>query len=94
MTQQLKLFEEIGSEYFRIGADKLLDSLNLGLKPKEKYRIEYYYQHEKLFVIIACNRQKHIVCNVVDENGNVPKYFCVNWRIHQEVMRELKIELV
>lgn len=94
MNQQLSLFEQIGCEYFRTGADKLLDALNLGLKQKDFYRIEYYYQHEKLFVLIACNREKHIVCNVVDENGNIPKDFCVNWRIHQEVMRELKIELV
>lgn len=94
MIQQLSLFKQIGCEYFRTGADKLLDALNLGLKPKEKYQIEYYYQHEKLFVIIACNRIKQIVCNVVDENGNIPKDFCVNWRIHQEIIRELKIELV
>jgi hypothetical protein len=91
---QLSLFEQIGCEYFRTGAYKLLDALNLGLKTKDFYRIEYYYQHQKLFVLIACNREKHIVCNVVDENGNIPKDFCVNWRIHQEVMRELKIELV
>ena len=89
MNHQLSLFSEKGSEYFRMGADSLLDALNLDRKPKEKYQIEYYYQHQKLFVLIAYNREKNIICNVVDENGKVPNGFCVNWRIHQEVIREL-----
>lgn len=94
MNEQLSLFNQEGAEYFRTVANSLLDILNLDLKPKEKYKIEYYYQHEKLFVLIASNREKNIVCNVVDENGNVPDGFCVCWRIHQHILQELNIESV
>ncbi len=93
-SNQLSLFSEIGSEYFRTGANELLDLLNLDRKTKDLYQIEYYYQHENLFVLIACNRQKQPVCNVVDENGKVLKGFCVNWRIHKHVLDELKIEII
>lgn len=93
MNNQLSLFSEKGSEYFRTGADMLLDALNLDRKPKDKYRIEYYYQHENLFVLIAVNREKNIICNIVDENGKPPKGFCVCWRIHPHILQELKIEI-
>ncbi len=94
MNEQLSLFSEQGSEFFRAGAESLLDALNLDRKHKDKYQIEYYYQHENLFVLIACNREKNIICNVVDENGKVPKGFCVCWRIHQHILQELNIELI
>lgn len=89
---QLALFKDVGSEYFRIGADALIDALNLDRKPKDQYKIQYYYQHENLFVLIAANREKNIICNIVDENGKVPKGFCVCWRVHQYILQELKIE--
>lgn len=88
--EQLSLFTEIGTEYFRMGADSLLDALNLDRKNNEKYKIHYYYQHENLFVLIAFNKEKNIICNVVDENGKVPEGFCVCWRIHQHIIQELK----
>ena len=94
MNDQLSLFNQQGAEYFRTGANSLLDMLNLDLKPKEKYQIEYYYQHENLFVLIASNKEKNIICNVVDENGNIPDGFCVCWRIHPHILQELNIELV
>jgi len=93
MNEQLSLFNQQGAEYFRTGANSLLDMLNLDLKPKEKYRIEYYYQHEKLFVLIASDKDKNIICNVVDENGNVPKGFSVNWRIHSMIAYDLANKL-
>lgn len=91
MNEQLSLFTEIGSEYFRIGADDLLNTLNLGYKEKDKYKIQYYYQYENLFVLIACNKEKNIICNVVDENGNQPEGFDVCWRLHQFIVEELQI---
>lgn len=94
MNEQLSLFKEQGTEYFRLGADALLDAVNLDRKNKDKYQIEYYYQHEKLFVLIAVNREKNIICNIVDENGKVPNGFCVCWRIHQHVFQELNLKLV
>lgn len=89
MNEQLSLFSEKGSEYFRTGAESLLEALNLDRKQKEKYQIEYYYQHKNLFVIIACNAEKKPICNIVDENGKIPNGFSVNWRVHDLVTNEL-----
>lgn len=89
MTNQLSLFSQEGSEYFRIGADALLEAVNLGCKTKDFYQIEYYYQHKNLFVLIACNREKKPVCNVVDIDGKIPGGFCTNWRNHNLVIDEL-----
>lgn len=93
MKDQLSLFSEKGAEFFRAGADKLLEAVNLGMKKKEQYQIQYYYQHENLFVLMASDKDKNIICNVVDENGNVPKGFSVNWRIHSMVADDLENKL-
>lgn len=90
---QLTLFTEKGSEYFRAGADALLEAVNLGVKKKEQYQIEYYYSHKDVFVVIAVNKEKNIICNVVDQNGNIPKGFSVNWRIHSMVVDDLNEKL-
>lgn len=89
MGQQLSLFTEIEQEAFRKTADALLDLLNLDAKLKDFYQIEYYYQHKNLFVLIACNREKKPVCNVVDSDGKIPDGFCWNWRNHNLVIDEL-----
>lgn len=94
MNEQLSLFKEQGTEYFRLGADALLDAVNLDRKQKDKYQIEYYYKHEKLFVLIAVNREKNVICNIVDENGKVPNGFCVCWRVHQHILQELNLKPV
>lgn len=91
MKDQLSLFSEKGAEFFRAGADQLLEAVNLGMKKKEHYQIQYYYQHGNLFVLMASD--KNIICNVVDENGNVPKGFSVNWRIHSMVADDLANKL-
>jgi len=93
MNTQLSLFSQQGSEYFRTGADALLDAVNLDRKPKDKYKIEYYYQYKNLFVLIAVNKEKNIICNIVDENGKVPNGFCVCWRTHPHILQELKIKI-
>lgn len=90
MGNQLSLFSEKVGEYFRIGADALIDAVNLGQKPKDHYKIQYYYQHDNLFVLIATNKEKKVICNIVDENGKVPDGFCVCWRIHQHIIQELQ----
>lgn len=91
-SNQLSLFSQ-GAEYFRTGADSLLEAVNLGIKPKDQYKIHFYYEFNGLFVLIAFNREKHGICNVVDENGNIPKDFCVNWRNHNHIIQELTEKL-
>lgn len=94
MGLQLSLFTEIEEYAFRKTANELIDLLNIDRKAKECYRIEWYYKHDDKYILIACNREKNIVCNVVDENGKVPNGFDVCWRLHRFILQELKIELV
>lgn len=94
IPNQLSLFNDVKEDAFRKTAEELLDLLNDGVKPKDHYRIEYYYEHLDMFVLIACNREKNIVCNVVDINGKIPKDFCVNWRSHNHIFHELNIEII
>lgn len=87
---QLSLFEEIKEELFRKKADGLLNLLNMDLKPKDQYIIHYYYTHKDLYILIASDRHKHIVCNMVNDKGEVPSNFSVNWRTHNHILQELK----
>lgn len=89
-TNQLSLFDKFKEEAFREKADGLLNLLNMDLKPKDKYLINYYYTHKDLYILIASDRNKHIVCNIVDEKGLVPIDFSANWRSHSHILQELK----
>lgn len=90
ITNQLSLFDQFKEEAFREKADGLLNLLNMDLKPKDKYIIHYYYTHKDLYVLISADRNKHIVCNIVNEKGSVPSDFSVNWRNHSHILQELK----
>lgn len=94
IPNQLSLFSEIEEEAFRKTANELIDLLNMDRKPKDCYVIQYYYKHKQFYVLIASNKDKNIVCNVVDENGKIPNGFDVCWRLHQFVLEELNVELV
>lgn len=94
MNEQLSLFKEIGTEFFRVGAEKLLDAVNEGRKQRDMFKIQYYYKHKNFFVLMASDREKNVIFNCVDENGNIPPDFDVCWRAHQFILDELNIELV
>ena len=95
-ANQLNLFESAPVDYDQLVTDKangLLYLLNMDLKPKEQYKILWYIQEQKYIVLIAGNRSKSLVCNVVDIYGNVPKDFSVNWRNFFHIEQELKTKL-
>ena len=95
ITNQLDLFDAVEPDYDQIITDKangLLDLLNMDSKPKDKYQIEYYTQEGKYIILIACNRLKEIVCNVVDIYGNIPKDFSVNWRHFAHIQQEIGLQ--
>lgn len=92
---QLNLFESVAPDYDQLVTDKangLLDLLNYGVKPKDKYQIEFYTQEGKYIILIASNKEKNIVCNVVDIYGNIPKDFSVNWRHFAHIQQEIGIK--
>jgi len=83
---------EIELESIRgIKAKELLCLLNDGLKEKDKYYSQFYFQHKNLFVLIACNKNKDILFNAIDENGNTPYNFSVNWKTWTIIKDELNL---
>ncbi len=71
-------------------ANALLDLLNMDRKGKEIFEPQYFCQHYDLIVLIASNKEKNIVGNILDIDGNTPKDFCVNWRNLSIIRQELE----
>lgn len=81
-TNQLDLFKDAPVDYAKLVFDRatgLLDLLNMDIKPKEQYKIQYYFQEDIYIILIASNRHKDMLCNCIDIYGNTPDGFCVNW---------------
>lgn len=93
MTIQLSLFDPIPIVYDQVlsdNANKLVEMLNEGLKPKEHYQQYATIQINQFVVLIVVNREKDFLANVLDNYGNTPKDFCVNWRNLKIVKEEIK----
>lgn len=54
---------------------------NDGLKPKDRYIPHYTFQEGKYIVLIVANREKHVMCNILDNEGNQPSGLSVCWRL-------------
>lgn len=54
--------------------------LNENLKEKDKYFGNYYTEWYGNTLFIVCNKNKDVLCNILDENGKIPNGFCANWR--------------
>jgi hypothetical protein len=88
---QLNIFEQHESDLIdqRIteSANNLLVMLNDG--QKDKYEPQFYYQEQDKIVLIASNKHKNMVCNVIDMQGNAPNGFSANWRTFSHIKEEL-----
>jgi len=84
---QLGLFDPVVD-----GVNRLMDALNMGSKSKDLYfALEVKKVSTVKYLAIAMNKEKSIIFNVVDQNGNIP-YGCSScWRIWQHIEQELKI---
>lgn len=84
-------------DYDQILSDKanaLIDALNEGLKPKEQYLPQYTFQEGNFVVLIASNKDKDILCNILDAYGNTPLGISACWRNKNHIkndLQELKI---
>lgn len=92
---QLSLFEnkEIHpvDEFLTQKANVLLEALNEGRKSKEQYQPLYYFQEDDKIVLIAGNKEKKIVCNILDLKGNTPDGFSACWRSVNHIKQELNL---
>ena len=81
----ISLFEEIAVQK----ANSLLDLLNDGRKEKELYASQYYFPHNGYLVFIAANKEKNVLFNVIDKDGNIPAGFSINWRTIGHIKQEI-----
>lgn len=86
---QLPLFDSVTD-----GVNSLIDALNMGSKPKDLYfAMEVKKVSNTCYLAIAMNKEKSVIFNVVDQNGNVPNGCSSCWRIWQHITKELKISI-
>lgn len=90
--KQLNLFEELENalkdELLSKKAIELLDALNDGMKVK--YEPHYYFQEGKLIVLIAVNKFKDSIYNILDLDGKTPDGFSACWRSLSHIKQDLK----
>ena len=72
-------------------AKELLEFLNEGRKNIDLFYSQFYFQHDNLFILIACNKQKEIMFNAIDENANIPENHSPNWKTWPTIKHELNL---
>lgn len=88
---QLNLFTEYEidqkNEKLSNAANAILAALNDG--QKDKYEPHYYFQEENYIVLMAVNRHKEAVFNILDLDGNVPNGFSACWSNLEHIKQDL-----
>lgn len=88
---QLNLFTEYEidqkNEKLSNAANAILAALNDG--QKEKYEPHYYFQEGNYIVLMAVNKHKESVFNILDLDGNVPNGFSACWRNLEHIKQDL-----
>jgi hypothetical protein len=89
---QLNLFEQYEidqkNEKLSKAASDILAALNDGMKVK--YEPHYYFQEGNFIVLMAVNKNKESVFNILDLDGNVPNGFSACWRNLEHIKQDLK----
>jgi len=90
ITNQLGLFDFVEPDYNELINQKANDLLDL-LNEDRKVKFEPHYtaQIGAYVILIATNKHKETLFNVVDIYGNMPANFSVNWRTASHVRQEL-----
>jgi hypothetical protein len=90
---QLNLFTEYEidqkNENLSRAANEILAALNDGMKVK--YEPHYYFQEGNLIVLMAVNKFKDAVFNILDLDGKVPQEFSSCWRNLEHIRKDLNI---
>ena len=83
---QLELFNQVLEK-----ANRLIDALNCGRKPKEMYFAYLMYQVRDQYLLSVINKDSDLVFNILDKNGDIPTDAC--FRIWPQVAEELNITI-
>ncbi|HLW39178.1 MAG TPA: hypothetical protein VKX31_02220 [Brumimicrobium sp.] len=86
---QFSIFHSIAES----NINSLVQLLNDGLKPKEHYSLVSVDDLPDNLVLLTASDGKDFVLNIVDQDGNVPDGYCVNWRTSQLIMLEFGNEI-
>lgn len=90
---QLNLFTEYEidqkNEKLSNAANAILAALNDGMKVK--YEPHYYFQEGNYIVLMAVNKNKESVFNILDLDGNTPKGISSCWMGLSSLKQELII---
>lgn len=82
------------NDQFIQAANRLLEMLNEGLKPKEQYQfgntVPLQIQSNKFYILEAVHPNERPVYNILDEHGNPPPDTSVNWRISSLIQSDIK----
>lgn len=90
MQLQLDFFKPISEEIdLSNKANNLLSALNDGRKKSELYEPAYYKQVNDLVILIAQNKQKDTLFNIINLEGTTPSGFSACWRIALHIRQEL-----
>jgi len=91
VLNQLNLFEQYEidqkNEKLSKAADAILAALNDGMKVK--YEPHYYFQEGNFIVLMAVNKNKESVFNILDLDGNIPNGFSSCWRNLEHIKQDL-----
>ncbi len=92
---QLTIFDQLEpiqdpSDIITQKANDLLFALNDGRKKKDLYLPQYYWHENGNIVLMACNREKHVVFNIIDgTTGETPANFSSCWRNLEHIKNDL-----
>lgn len=81
---QTSIFDEI----LNANANSLVDAINEGRKPKDRYKPHSYVQIGR-YVVFSIKKGENILFNCLDINGDVPSGFSACWRSYHHVFEEL-----
>ena len=67
---------------------EMLESINEGRKPKDKY-VAYSAIHEKGYIIyVAVNQKKEMLFNALTDTGELPRDRSICWRSWHHIKQE------
>jgi len=72
-------------------ANALLEALNDGRKAKEMYLPQYYFKQLDMVVLIASDKNKNTLFNIIDMDGKTPPGFSACWRSANHIKQELNL---
>lgn len=88
---QLNLFQEYEidqkNEKLTNAANSILAAVNDGMKVK--YKPHYYFQEGNFIVLMAVNKNKESIFNILDLEGNTPDGMSSCWRNLQHIQHDL-----